>query len=963
MLNSNSKVANSFKFRRILMASTALFSFPALAQEAPVDGEEEAIVVTGSRPIAESEAAALQVQKNSDSLVTVLSADSAGRLPDQNIAQATGRLPGVAVERDQGQARYISLRGAPNYWTTLSFDGINIVSPEGRDSRFDSIPSALASQIIVSKAVTPDMPGETISGNVNIITRSALDYDGFRISGKLGGGKVELGDREEYEGSLTLSNVFDTNVGEIGVLVSGSYYERNMITDNFEIDWEIPSRSNAIPNAIADRDIRLPGAPVDLRPGYENRFWARETENKLYRLTRKNWSVSGRVDFRPDADNTISLRSLYTIFLDDEARDNYIFDLDDRQNDGVTSAAACSTGPTASPINTGYSDVCIGNTTTGGFVYGIDINQRSTLRAFRQSVLTNTVEGKHQLSDSVRLKWAANYTKSKDDRSTVGEARFESPSTRTLRPTVLYDFSNPLLARVQLLTTNQLSGPTRYTAGTVVTAVDNFAKPLTSLRSLRAVDPTTAYTFKGELAHDTSLFGGETTIKFGLQYDQRTKINNESDLLLNTAAQFAAAGIPTTYLPYSLDIPFRGEIPMGYTFRYFSQDAIRDAAALALTVGSFAPITANHYTVRERVLAGYLMANSKFDWGSVVGGVRVEKVTNRGQSLATIPGVTGSIKTSNSTVLAFPSLHLNFDVENDKKLRVGFTSGAARADYDQMRPNVVVDDANGRISGGNPAVKPERAYGVDAYYEWYVQPQGYVMVGVFYKRVEDVLYTSRRSFGSDTLNFNGIDRSGYAFSGITNGGNGRVFGVEAAIQLQLEPYTESLDLPGWMGGFGISANATLNDSKVSKPEVVLDLLTAGGAPIQYIVPSRDVPLPGTSDVVYNIGGYYEKYGLSLRLQYQMRTTWADGFADTLVDAGDAYWAGDDELDFSARYELMKGLEVYFDASNLLNNAGRRYSDPSNLLRAFGITAPRDGRYTIESETFGRRFSGGVRFTF
>jgi TonB-dependent receptor len=926
----------SLRLRQMLMVSTALIAFPAMAQEAPAEGEEEAIIVTGSRPITESETAALQVQKNSDSLVTVLSADSAGRLPDQNIAQATGRLPGVAVERDQGQARYISLRGAPNYWTTLSFDGINIVSPEGRDARFDSIPSALASQVVVSKAVTPDMPGETISGNVNIITRSALDYNGFRISGKLGGGKVELGDREEYEGSLTLSNVFDTNVGEIGVLLSGSYYERNMITDNFEIDWEQVAQ--------------------DRRPGFESRFWARETENKLYRLTRKNWSVSGRVDFRPNADNTVSLRSLYTIFLDDEARDNYIFDLDDRQGDLVANTAACSTPPTSSPTTTGYADVCIGNSPFGGTVYGIDINQRSTLRAFRQSVFTNTAEGKHQLSDSVRLKWGANYTKSKDDRSVVGEARWDSPSTRTLRPTVQYDFSNPLLARVQLLTTNQLSGPTRFAAGTAVNAIDSFTKPLSSLRSLDATDPTTAYTFKTELAHDFNLFGGESTVRLGFQYDQRTKINNERELLLNTPAQFAAAGIGTTYQPFSLDIPFRGEIPLGYTFRYFSQDAMRDAVEQARTIGAFTPILANHYNVRERVLAGYLMANSKFDWGSVVGGVRVEKVTNRGRSLATIPGVTGEIEASSSTVLAFPSMHFNFDVESDKKLRIGFTSGAARADYDQLRPNVVVDDANQRISGGNPAVKPERAYGVDAYYEWYVQPQGYVMVGAFYKRVEDVLYTSRRSFGSDALNFNGIDRSGYAFNGITNGGKGRVFGIEAAIQMQLEPFTESLGLPNWMGGFGITANATLNDSKVEKP-AILD--NAG----LTLIPSRDVPLPGTSDVVYNIGGYYEKYGLSLRLQYQMRTTWADGFADNLADAGDTYWAGDDELDFSARYELIKGLEVYFDASNLLNNPGRRYADPSNILGALGVPTERNGQYTIEWEQFGRRFTGGVRFTF
>jgi TonB-dependent receptor len=925
--------------RAALFCSAALsgiYANPAFSQEATDASEDEPIVVSGSRPIAESEAAALKVQKESDSLVAVIASDSVGRLPDQNIAQAAGRLPGLAVERDQGQARYLSLRGAPNYWTTLSFDGINVVSPEGRDARFDSIPSALASQIVVSKAVTPDMPGETISGNVNIITRSPLDYKGFRISGKLGAGKVELGSRKEYEGSLTLSNVFDSNIGEIGVLLSGSYYERNMITDNFEIDWEQVSQ--------------------DRRPGFVDRFWARETENKLYRLTRKNWSISGRVDFRPDADNTISLRTLYTIFTDDEARDNYIFDFDDRQGDLVANTAACSIAVNPTPPTTGYADVCVGNTPFQGTVYGIDINQRSTLRAFRQSVFTNSIEGKHRFGDDWGLKWIANYTKSVDDRSVVGEARWDSPSTRNLRPTVNYDFTDGRFQRIALFGTNQLTGPTRFQAGTSVTAIDSFTKPLSSLRRLIAVDPTKAYTFKGELSRDISLFGGEGTIRAGAQYDQRTKINNESEILLNTAAQFAAVGVSTTYSGFSLDRPFLGEIPLGYTFRYFSQDAMRTATDRAAELFPDTAISGNRFNVRERVLAGYLMANSKFDWGSFVGGVRVEKVTNRGRSLATIPGVTGEIETKSSKTLVFPSMHVNFNVTDEQKLRIGFTSGAARADYDQLRPNVVVNDTDQRISGGNPTVKPERAYGLDAYYEFYARPQGYFMVGAFYKRVEDVLYTSRRTFGSDALNFGGIDRSGYAFSGITNGGKGRIFGAEAAFQAQLEPYTDQLGLPEWMGGFGISANATWNDSKVTKP-AILD--NAGVT----VVPSRRVPLPGTSAIAYNVGGYYEKYGLSLRLQYQFRTTWADGFADNLADAGDTYWAGDDELDFSARYEVVKGLEVYFDASNLLNNPGRRYSDPSNILNALGVPAQRNGRYTIEFEQFGRRFTGGVRFTF
>ncbi|WP_255530156.1 TonB-dependent receptor [Novosphingobium sp. NBM11] len=922
-------------YRAILMTSACggLTLTPAYAQEAPaVPGEEEAgeqIVVNGSRPIVESEEAALQVQKMSDSLVAVAASDSVGRLPDQNIAQAASRLPGIAVERDQGQARYISLRGAPKNWTTLSFDGINVVSPEGRNARFDSIPSAIAGKIIVSKAVTPDMPGETVAGNVNIITRSAFDYSGFHIAGKAGAGVAEYGSRPQYEGSLVLSDRFNVGGGEIGVLVSGSYYERRMITDNFEHDWEQVSQ--------------------DVRPGYETRFWTHETENKLYRLTRKNWSVSGRLDWKPDDNNTISLRSIYTIFTDDEARDNYRFDMDDRQGDLVASSAACNATVNTAPTTSGYADVCIGNAPLKGTIYGIDIRQRSTLRAFKQSIFTNTLQGTHKFGDGWTLDWLGNYTESKDDRSVVGEASWNSPNTRNLRPTVAYDFTDPNLSPLTLYTTTQLSGPTRYTAGTQVTAIDTFTKPLATFTVLDAVDTTKAYTGRLVLSRETQFLGADATFKAGFQFDQRTKVVDENLLTLDTAAQFSAAGIPTDYNQFSLDTAFMGKIQPGYTFRYFDTAKMRAASAAARKVGTFVPQIANIYNVREQVFAGYLMGTLRYDWGSIVGGARVEHVKNRG--IAT--GITAEAEQT----LVFPSLHVNYNLDDTKKVRLSLNTGAARADYDLLRPNVVINDTNETISGGNPAVKPERAWGLDGYFEWYVKPQGYLMVGVFYKHVTDVLYTQRRTFGSNALNTAAFDRSGYIFSGITNGGSGRIYGMEAAAQFQLEPWAEQLGIPSWMGGFGISANVTVNNSKVSKP-AVYD--TAGALQVA----SRKVRLPNTSDLVYNIGGYYEKYGFSLRLQYQRRSKWLDGIADTLTDAGDAYWAADDEMDFSARYAVNKHVEIYFDAQNLLNQPGRRFVDPSGILNAKGIkTNGAIENYTIEWERFGRRYSGGIRVTF
>ena len=925
-------MTSGFKFLLTASLGTVALAIgaPAFAQTEQGPAESAEIVVKGSRPIAESEASALAVQKNSDSLITVAAADGVGRLPDQNIAQATGRLPGVAVERDQGQARYISLRGAPNYWTTLSFDGINVVSPEGRDARFDSIPSAIASQIVVSKAVTPEMPGETVAGNVNVITRSAFDYSGLHFAGKAGIGIAELGDRKQYEGSAVLSDRFNVGGGELGVLVSGSYYQRAMVTDNFETDYERVAQ--------------------DTRPGFGTRFWAHEAENKLYRLTRRNWSVSGRLDYKPDDSNTISLRSIYTIFTDDVARDNYRFDLDDRQADLVANTAACPTTVNTTPTTTGYADVCIGNTPQKGTIYGIDIRQRSTLRAFRQSIFTNTLAGDHDFAEGWNLNWVANYTESKDNRSVVGEIAWDSPSTRTLRPTVSYDFSDRNFSRLSLFNTLQLSGPTRYTAGAAVTDIDTFTKPPSSLTVLDAIDTTKAYTGKLVLSRETGFVGGEATFKIGFQFDQRTKVADEQQILLNTAAQFATVGLPTNFNQFSLNDSFLGKIPMGYTFHYFDTDKMRTVSDAARANFAFTPNTANNYEVREQVFAGFVMGTVKYDWGSILGGVRIEHLKNRGSAIATVGATTGPVTADSSQTLAFPSLHFNYNLDDTKKLRLSFNSGAARADYDQLRPNVVVSDTAQSISGGNPAVKPERAYGVDGYFEWYVRPQGYLMAGLFYKKVKDVLYRQTRTFGSNALDSNGIDRSAYAFSGITNGGDGRVFGAEAAAQFQLEPWTDDLGLPGWMGGFGVSANVTVNDSEVTKPAV-------------GTIPARKVRLPGTSDLVYNVGAYYEKYGLSVRVQYQRRSTWLDGIADDLADAGDTYWAADDEMDISARYAISPNFEIYVDASNVLNKPGRRYSEPGNLLSATGTASPRSDIQTIEWERFGRRYSGGIRVNF
>ena len=106
------------------------------------------------------------------------------------------------------------------------------------------------------------------------------------------------------------------------------------------------------------------------------------------------------------------------------------------------------------------------------------------------------------------------------------------------------------------------------------TSIEDFPRTLTRLRSLKAQDVTEAYTAKLDISREASLFGAQTVFTAGVRYDDRTKTANEDLLELNSAAQFAAAGIPTGYAAIAKTGGFQGEIPLGYTFQYFDRDKV-----------------------------------------------------------------------------------------------------------------------------------------------------------------------------------------------------------------------------------------------------------------------------------------------------------------------------------------------------------------------------------------------------
>src|SRR3546814_8509817 len=94
--------------------------------------------------------------------------------PYTTLFRSLSRLPGIGVQRDQGQERYVQVRGAPTRWTVVSFDGINVLGAEERIFRFDSVPAALISTVELNKTLLPEMPAKAMAGRVNIKTYSAI---------------------------------------------------------------------------------------------------------------------------------------------------------------------------------------------------------------------------------------------------------------------------------------------------------------------------------------------------------------------------------------------------------------------------------------------------------------------------------------------------------------------------------------------------------------------------------------------------------------------------------------------------------------------------------------------------------------------------------------------------------------------------------------------------------------------
>ena len=254
---------------------------------------DDKIVVYGQRA---GQASAINQQRASDSIKSIVSSDAIGQFPDQNAAEALQRLPGLSIERDQGEGRFVGIRGIDPNLNSVTINGLNVPSPEAgvRSVALDVIPSELIQSLEVSKSVTSDMDGDAIGGSVEVKSLSAFDRKGDTASITLQASQNELRSETSPKVSASGTTVISDDFGIAGAI---SYFNRDFGSDNIESNGDD------------------------------------EIEQRHYTINRERLGAALNLDYRPDYNNQYYIRSLYSKFADDEYRvaNKFTFDGDDSE--------------------------------------------------------------------------------------------------------------------------------------------------------------------------------------------------------------------------------------------------------------------------------------------------------------------------------------------------------------------------------------------------------------------------------------------------------------------------------------------------------------------------------------------------------------------------------------------------------------------------------------------------------
>ena len=247
---------------------------------------EESVTVTAG-PIGDGEVRALNQQKTAPNITNVVSANQIGQFPDANAAEATQRIPGISIERDQGEGRYVMIRGSEARLNSMMINGERIPSPEGdvRQVALDVVPTDLLESIHVTKALTPDMDADAIGGAVNLVTKAAPSQT--RALATISGGYNDIQD-DWGQGLFSVTAGRRFNGDRLGLIATASYNDVNRGSENIEPEYD--------DGGLDDLQVRD------------------------YTINRERTGLNAALDYKLTPTDSLFVRGIFTRFSDQEYR-------------------------------------------------------------------------------------------------------------------------------------------------------------------------------------------------------------------------------------------------------------------------------------------------------------------------------------------------------------------------------------------------------------------------------------------------------------------------------------------------------------------------------------------------------------------------------------------------------------------------------------------------------------------
>ncbi|ODS73523.1 MAG: TonB-dependent receptor [Cytophagaceae bacterium SCN 52-12] len=719
----------------------------------------EGVTVTGSF---EGQSRALNQQKAADNIKNIISADLIGKFPDLNVAEALQRVPGINISRDKGEGSSVSVRGTPVHFTNISINGEQMPSVQESGQRteaLDLVPADQLGSMEVTKALTPDMDGDAIGGNINLKTPTARSLK-KQVRGEAGLGFNNLSGGLNGIGRLRYSQRFLSNdqnrQGRIGVMISGSYFATDNSEDRIDVRWS---------------GLERPVTGLDKSDIVQLGYDFRKTENQRTRV-----GVTATLDYKV-RNHEIIFNYMYNYRNDDDIRNRLRYDFD----------------------RSGSVWVMYDSLNNGRIRRDINLwNETKTNQSFN-------LQGTHT-SGSWTVDWGAFYTISnrtltstrgdfaRDNITIIAENSngmlAEVPQYKPAVPG--FDRNNPLL----------LNDFRRYEEDLSVTDADNMVAKLNINKTYMLGANKGSFKFGGKLRRQTNeKLRDNRVLSF---FDPNRVVN-----LTEAFARVATRTEPVSYLNgrYALGPRVDKARFTDYiaTYRPLLTEAADSWDAERLS-------KSDSYEASEGVYAAYLMNRIQLKKVLLLAGLRYEfnKVTydafdvHRSGTTVVAEPITGG----NNYGFLLPSLHVKYGLTDMMNIRFAYTQSYARPNFVDIVPFVNFDADAVTLFIGNTELQPSLSHNLDLMFEQYSADGGIISGGLFYKNMDHFQFT--RVVPSLPEDYPGFPNTmGFRFRQEQNGEAATVYGLEVNMMHRHK------NLPGVLSGLSSYFNYTFTQSNAS----------------------------------------------------------------------------------------------------------------------------------------------------